>query len=107
MDPFKHLIFSRRLAYLVTQTVTKKPVLLRRIFQIWAAVSILLSCDELSAFPKPPILNASTDLEQLPGDYQKSNMLPNIPGQDSAPLLNDAIGCKGYPTSRHESSGQH
>jgi len=91
MDPFKHLIFSRRLAYLVTQTVIKKPVLRRRIFQIWAAVSILLSCDELSAFPKPPILNASTDLEQLPGDYQKSNMLPNIPGQDSAPLLNDAI----------------
>jgi len=38
----------------------------------------------------PPILNVSTDLEQLPGKYKMANMTPNI-FQDSTPLLNDAI----------------
>src|ERR1700733_7393142 len=38
----------------------------------------------------PPILNASTDLEQLPGEYKMPNMTPNT-SQDSTPLLNDAV----------------
>ncbi|MBV9874673.1 MAG: right-handed parallel beta-helix repeat-containing protein [Verrucomicrobia bacterium] len=43
-----------------------------------------------AALPQPPILNVSTDLDRLPGDYKASNMIPNS-AQDSAPLLNDAI----------------
>jgi parallel beta-helix repeat protein len=38
----------------------------------------------------PPILNVSTDLEQLPGVYKMTNMTPNT-FQDSTPLLNDAV----------------
>jgi hypothetical protein len=91
MDPLIHLIFRRKLAYLVTQNVTRKRVLLSRLFWVWAAACLLFNCEELPAFPPPPVLNASTDLDQLPVNYRTSNMLPNVPGQDSAPLLNDAI----------------
>src|SRR5260370_14608492 len=38
----------------------------------------------------PPILNVSTDLEQLPGVYKMTNMTQNT-FQDSTPLLNDAL----------------
>ncbi|HYZ73670.1 MAG TPA: right-handed parallel beta-helix repeat-containing protein, partial [Chthoniobacterales bacterium] len=57
-------------------------------------LGLLLDCNQLAAqpeFPKPPILNVSTDLEQLPLGYHANNILPNSPSQDSAPLLNDAI----------------
>jgi Right handed beta helix region len=61
------------------------------LFLISAFLSLLFLSQELSAFPKPPILNVSTDLDQLPGPYLRPNMLPNNGLQDSQPLLNDAI----------------
>jgi hypothetical protein len=56
-------------------------------------LGLLSLCQQLSAspIPLPPTLNVSTDLAQLPTGYNMPNMLPNAPGQDSAPLLNDAI----------------
>jgi hypothetical protein len=87
----KPLIFRPGTACLVNKNTTRKRVNLCSAFWVWLALGLLLNCEKLSAFPKPPVLNASTDLDQLPGVYKKGNMLPNVLGQDSAPLLNDAI----------------
>ena len=53
-----------------------------------------------ATIPKPPILNVSTDLDQLPGVYNKANMIPNS-SQDSAPLLNDALNWVSHYNSEN------
>ena len=53
--------------------------------------------------PLPPILNVSTDLDQLPSPYTAANMIPNSP-QDSAQLLNDAIRWVSYYNSQNPST---
>jgi hypothetical protein len=45
----------------------------------------------LLAGAQPPTLDVSTDLTGLPKPYNKPNMVPNDPNQDSASLLQDAI----------------
>jgi hypothetical protein len=87
----KPLIFRPGTACLVNKNTTRKLVNLCSAFWVWLVLGLLLNCEKLSAFPQPPVLNASTDLEQLPKGWQTGNMLPNVPGQDSAPLLNQAI----------------
>jgi hypothetical protein len=91
VDTSKRLTFGSRIVASMTQFAKQKRSDFSLGLWLWNAVVILLSCQEAPAFPKPPILNVSTDLSQLPSGYQKANMLPDIPGQDSAPLLNDAI----------------
>jgi Right handed beta helix region len=56
-----------------------------------------------AAIPLPPILNVSTDLDQLPSPYNVANMIPNSP-QDSAQLLNDAIRWVSYYNSENPST---
>jgi hypothetical protein len=85
------LIFPPGTVCLVNENTARKRVHLGSGFWVCLALGLLLNCEKSSAFPRPPVLNASTDLEQLPGVYKKGNMLPNVPGLDSAPLLNDAI----------------
>ena len=53
--------------------------------------------------PLPPILNVSTDLDQLPAPYNRTNMIPNS-AQDSAQLLNDAIRWVSYYNSENPST---
>jgi len=56
-----------------------------------------------AAIPLPPILNVSTDLDQLPSPYNVANMIPNS-AQDSARLLNDAIRWVSHYNSENPST---
>jgi parallel beta helix pectate lyase-like protein len=58
---------------------------------------------QAAAIPLPPILNVSTDLDQLPSPYNAANMIPNS-AQDSAQLLNDAIRWVSYYNSENPST---